>query len=97
MTITFPATSKTCCVALDFVKELPRNPRMLAKARTKIVRRRAVLRGVDAMLDIVDQLINPTGRDLMKDMGAELSLRQIVSTSGLWGVSSLNFFQAPKR
>jgi len=50
ITITFPATSKTCCVALDFVKELPRNPRMLAKARTKIVRRRAVLRGKYAAL-----------------------------------------------
>jgi hypothetical protein len=69
--------------------ELPRNPRMLAKARTKIVRRRAVLRGVDAILDIVDQLINPTGRDLMKDMSAEMSLRQCGSTLNLWTVSPM--------
>lgn len=59
---------------------------MLARARTKIVRRRAVLRGVDAMLDIVGQLINPTGRDLMKDMGAKMALRQSGSALGLWTV-----------
>jgi len=33
--------------------ELPRNPRMLTKARVKIVRRRAVLRGKYAALRLI--------------------------------------------
>jgi len=35
--------------------ELPRNPRMLAKARSKIVRRRAVLRGKYAALRMLSR------------------------------------------
>jgi len=42
------------------------------------------------MLDIVDQLINPTCRDLMKDMGAEMSLRQFAPLGRNWALYPLS-------
>ena len=36
------------------------------------------------MLDAVERLINPTGRDIMKDMSAEMSMRQFLSLGRNW-------------
>lgn len=62
----------------------------MTKPRIKRSRKRAMLRGVDAMLDAVERLINPTGRDIMKDMSAEMSLRQFAPLGRNWTLHPLS-------
>ena len=58
--------------------------------RIKRSRKRAMLRGVDAMLAAVERLINPTGRDIMKDISAEMSMRQFASLGRNWELYQLS-------
>lgn len=62
----------------------------MTKPRIKRSRKRAMLRGVDAMLDAVERLINPTGRDIMNDMSAEMSMRQFSSLGRNWELYPLS-------